>query len=966
MKWQFTNPLYLALLLPAAGWLLWFHWKSDVQTAAWRRWTALVLRGVVVVALVLAMAGLQWLHPREGMNVIFLLDRSDSIPSSQQEAARRYVNDAAKNKKKEDRVGLLVFGGEAAIETSPAETVDPNNTKILAVVNSERTDIAAAIRLGTAAFPEHGQKRLVLLSDGNENLDNALSAMMSARPLGVTLDVVPLGTQRTNDVAVQKLSLPGRVKKGQTFDARILVTADQPQDGLLRIYRNEAYLGETAVKLDKGKNLFTLPQTLEEPGFYSYRVTLEAAGDGVPQNNKAASFINVRGEPRVLLVSANPEEDRELARVLRAAALEVRHLEVAGLSGSLAELQSYETIFISNLSAGDLGRDRMKLLESAVRDFGVGLVCVGGDQTYAAGSYRGTPLETTLPVNMELDSKKVLPRGALALLMHGMEFPGANQTARETALAALSNLGPQDEMGVLLWDGNERWLFQLAPVGDKKAMGKAIAGMNQGDLPSFHNLMTMGYAALKNSKANLKHLIIFSDGDPNPPTDELLDQMVKERITISTVMIGGHVMPDRMIMMAEKGRGRFYDVPQGNAANLPDIFIKESAVVLKSAIFEEPFQPKVAAASEVVRGIQPGEYPALLGYVCTTPKGRAEIPLVSDKGDPLLAHWQYGLGRAVAFTSDAKSRWAKNWLGWDKYRQFWAQVAQWSLRRLENADFATEISVDKGEGHLGVDAVDENGEYRNFLDLQAVVVSPKGERQTVPLEQTGPGHYEARFPTREVGTYVVNLLEVRDGRPRGSLVLGASVNYSPEFADPDPNANLLKQLADYGGGRVLDPSDPADNPFLHDRQRTFQPKDLFEWLLRLAILLFVADVGVRRIQVDRDEWARATATLRNWLFFWQGRQRPLEADESLAALLARRGQVRSRTTAAKPAEPSPDLFKPRQAPAPAKPPETSSPSPAPLPAAPPAPDSPAAAPPAAASVTDRLLEAKRRAQRKKS
>ena len=152
---------------------------------------------------------------------------------------------------------------------------------------------------------------------------------------------------------------------------------------------------------------------------------------------------------------------------------------------------------------------------------------------------------------------------------------------------------------------------------------------------------------------------------------------------------------------------------------LPQIFIKETAVILKSAIYEEPFKPQVRSASEVTRGIAAADYPQLLGYVATSLKPRAETPLLTHKGDPLLAHWQYGLGRAVAFTSDARAKWGKNWLGWERYRQFWSQIAQWSLRRLENADFTSEVVVDKGEGVISVEALDEKGNYRNFLNLQA-------------------------------------------------------------------------------------------------------------------------------------------------------------------------------------------------------------------------------------------------------
>jgi Ca-activated chloride channel family protein len=957
MNFQFTNPGWLFLLPVALAWVVWLTLKSDVQLSPWRRWTAFALRFVIVVALVLAIAGLQWLRALDGMNVLFVLDRSDSVPSSQQEAAREYVNKAFADKKSVDQAGVVVFGAEASIESSASPMLDVK--KIHAVVGTERSDIAGALRLGTAAFPEVGQKRLVLLSDGNENIGEALSAVLAANPLGVSIDVVPLGVSRGHDVSVQKLSLPNQLKKGQTFEVKIFAQADKPQSATVRLYRNDQMLGDQKVELTAGKNLFTFPQTLTEPGFYSYDVALEGSDDLVAQNNRATSFTNVRGDPSVLVISSDLPADANMIEALKSARLEVKAKDITGFPSSLAEMQSYDAIFLSNIAAGDLGRDLMRLLQSAVRDFGVGLVCVGGDQTYAAGGYRDTPLEATLPLDSELSSKKVLPSGAMVLVMHGMEFNNGNQVARDTAIAALDALGPNDELGVILWDGTERWLFPLTKVGDKKEAGRKIAGMNQGDLPSFQNVMALGYEGLKKSTANLKHMVVFSDGDPGAPTGELMQSMMNDKITVSTVLIAGHAGPDTMISIADQGRGRFYDVR--SASQLPQIFIKEAAVILKSAIFEEPFKPQVASGSELIRGIGATEYPTLQGYVATTAKARAEVPLVSEKGDPLLAHWQYGLGRAVAFTSDAKAKWARQWLGWDKYKQLWSQIAQWSLRRLDNTDFTTDVSVEKGDGRISVDALDAKGNYRNFLNLQTIVVSPKGERQTVQLEQTGPGHYEAKFPTREVGAYMLNLMNIQDGKPAGTQPLGASINYSPEFNATEPNLNLLRRLAESGGGRVLDPAIPSDNPFLHDRKKTFQPRDLWEWLLKLAIILFPLDVGVRRIHLDREEWLRATQNLRRWLFFWKGAHRPLEADESLAALLARREKVRSTQTA--PAvEPNPDLFRPER------------PASVPLPGAPGKADveqrEPVAANPAQsekpeeASTTSRLLDAKRRAQRR--
>lgn len=956
MNFHFTHAIWLIALVPALAWVLWLAVKSDVQTSVWRRWTSGALRLLVLLLVVLAIAGLQWLRPIEGMNVFFLLDRSDSVPSAQQDKALEEARKFADTKELVDNAGVIVFGSEAAIEYKP--NVAMSKEKVQAVIGAERTDLGAAIRLGTAGFPETGQKRLVLMSDGNENIGDAMAALVASKSLGVTLDVVPVGALRANDLSVQKLGLPSNLKKGTAFEAKIFVQADHATPATIRLYRNDQYLGEQQVQLEEGKNLLTFPQKLNEPGFYNYDVRVEAQGDVLPQNNRASAFTFVRGEPRLLVVSSDPEQDETLVQALQSLKMEVRVIQPANFPGSVAEMQDYDSIFLCNVAAGDLGRNNQNLLESAVRDFGVGLVCVGGDQAFAAGGYRNTPLETMLPVSMELDSKKVLPSGAVVLVMHGMEFANGNQVARDCAQGVLAALAPQDQMGVILWDGNERWLFPLAKVGDKKAMSSKIAGMNQGDMVSFQGVLEKSHQALKECTSNLKHIIVFSDGDPGPPSDSLMQAIAGDKITVSTVLISGHFPPDTMIRMADLGRGRFYNVTKPE--ELPQIFLKETAVILKSAIYEEPFKPQVRAASEVIRGIGAAEYPQLLGYVASSSKPRAETPLWTHQGDPLLAHWQYGLGRAVAFTSDAKPRWAKSWLAWEKYRQFWTQVAQWSLRRTENADFSTDVSLEKGDGVINVEALDSEGNYRNFLNLQAIVVSPKGERVIVPVRQNGPGHYEAKFPTKEPGVYAVNVVEMDGGKVVAQQTAGASINYSPEFIDPEPNYNLLRRLAETGGGKLLDIRNPADNPFLHDRAETFQPKDLWEWLLRTAVILFVLDVGFRRIQIEREDWLKFVATVKGAVMFWRPKPKVAKSDESLSALLARRDAVRAETT--KPAEERPELFQPTQ------------PISMPLPGTEPKsePTKPIAEsqteeqkPAQEGSTASRLLEAKRRAQKKK-
>ncbi|HEY1171232.1 MAG TPA: VWA domain-containing protein [Verrucomicrobiae bacterium] len=912
MNIQFTTPYWLWALVPGAVWVLWLAIKSDAQLSPWRRWLVTSLRLMILLCLVLALAGIQWKQPKEGLNVFFLLDRSQSVSPEQQERALKYVNETAKGKTLSDRGGVIVFGAGASIETMPNPVVEL--PQVQAVISPERTDLGAAIRLAAAALPEHGQRRLVVLSDGNENSGDAMAAVLAAKPLGVTVDVVPLSLSRGGDVSVQKLTLPSKLKVGQAFEVKILLHSDREKAASVRLFRNDQLLGEQPVQLTQGKNLFAFPQKLEEAGFYNYQIQVDVPGDTIPQNNKATSFASVRGDPTLLLVSADPAQDANLAEALRSSKLTVKHVAVEGFPETLAEMQSYDSIFISNIASGDLTMDMLKLLEIAVRDFGVGLVCVGGDQTYAAGAYRGTPLETILPVDVELSSKKVLPPGALVLVIDksGSMDGEKLELVKSAAIGAVRALGDSDYVAVIAFDGQPVVVAEMQKASNRTKIERSISGIVSGGGTAMYPPMVRAYEMLHETRASLKHVIVLTDGESQPGDFEgITKKMAAEKMTVSTVAAGEYIDGALLQSIANAGKGRFYHVR--NPTQIPQVFIKETAVILKSAISEEPFQPRMVASTEVVRGFGNGEFPTLLGHVATEPKSRAELALVTGTGDPLLAHWNFGLGRSVAFTSDAKPRWAKNWMGWSKYRQFWSQVAQWSLRKLESANFNAEMTVEKGDGVLTVEAMDDKGDFQNFLNLEATVVSPKGDRQRVRLEQTAPGHYEVRFPTKEVGAYVAQLSQMKDGNVMAGQVVGTAVNYSPEFEATETNIRLMQQLAEAGEGRVINPQLNSDNPFVHDRVKTFQPVDLWEWLLKAAILLFPFDVGLRRIHLDKEEWMKATATLRRWIFFWKPQgHRPQEADESLAALLNRRDQVRATQKPAEPVVVNPGMFQPKE------------------------------------------------------
>ncbi|HVV02490.1 MAG TPA: VWA domain-containing protein [Verrucomicrobiae bacterium] len=875
---------------PALAWVLWLAWKSGVSISPARRWFSASLRTFVTVAIILALSGVEWMSAIQGMNVFYLLDRSDSIAPRDREAAAEWINKTTSRKESRDRAGLVAFGADASIESLPG--IDLDARRLQTVVTPDHTDIGAAIRLAAAAFPEFGQRRITLVSDGNENEGDALSAAALARGLGVSVDVAPIGSAEKTDVYLERLDLPSNVAKGQTFQVKAFVHADKAGPGTVRLYRNEQYIGEKAVQLDAGKNLLEFSQTLPDAGFYTYDLRLDAAFDAVPQNNRAFGFTRVKGTPQVLLISSDAGADAPLARALQSSDLNLVVKGTSAFPGSLAELQSYDSILLCNVASGDITRDQQRMLETAVRDFGAGVVCVGGDQTYAAGAYRGTPLADILPVNVELSSKKVLPPGALALVIDqsGSMTGDKLDMARQSAAGAVNALGPNDYVAVIAFDTSPHVVVEMRQARDRKKIIDEIMGIGAGGGTVMYPAMERAQEMLRGVKASFKHCIILTDGISAPGNFEALTHsMASDRITVSTVGIGPEIDAGLLQNIANAAHGRFYPVPSPEL--LPQIFIKETAVVLKSAIDEEPFAPKLVAGTEPVRGFSPGEFPPLLGYVVTEARPRAETPMVTSKGDPLLAHWQYGLGRVVAFTSDARAKWGKDWLTWPKYQQFWRQTVQWSLRRLENADLTPEITMDRGKARLTVEALDAQGNFRNFLNLDARVAGPGGTTRELRLAQTGPGRYEASFPALESGAYLCNLLQTENGKVAASQLIGASLNYSPELLASAPNLNLLRRIADITGGKVLDPDSPASNPFLHDRGETRQPHDLWQWLLRVAIIFFVLDVAVRRVQPDWEEWGK----LWQRVLKFPRLRRDSAAEEakpaSLDALLARRNQV---------------------------------------------------------------------------
>lgn len=863
LPFSFEEPqwLWLCMLVPV---LVLVSLRSLAGLDPVRRVLAVAVRSLVIVVLAMALARIVKVTRNDDLTVLFLMDRSSSVDKSQGEV-EQYIYDVSKHAKPDDRVGLIDFASGAYLEQLPMRGgySDQLLGRLPAVPNPDRTDIASAIRLAMAMFPHDTGKRIVLVSDGNDNMGDVLTEAQRARADGVVIDVVPLWYRHENEIYFDRLMVPTYAEKGEQVPIRMLIHSRRRASGRIYLEHNgrEVPLPEeyARVELAPGNNPFIikLPVRTSGPQRFNAEFYPEAESmDEITANNRATAFSVVPGKRKALILSTDPQHDEPLLDALHKENVQAEIRDVTEGEVNLLEMMSYSTIILANVPASMFTDEDQRTLATYVKDLGGGLIMTGGDEGFGAGGWIGTPVEKVLPVTCEIKHKKIIPRGALVLIMHSCEIARGNVYGKQVAKKSVDTISSRDYIGVLAYSWSPmgvNWEVPMQLATNKNRIKNRISAMKIGDMPDFQSTMSMALKALKATDAAQKHVIIVSDGDPQRPTKATLDGFVKEKITISTIGIGygSHCMDQSLRDIADKTGGRFHACR--NPRNLPKIFVKESKVIRKPLIIDEPFTPQVRFAfSDLLVGLRPDEaIPQLGGLVLTSLKPMAQVPLVrasKDGDDPVLAHWQYELGKTVAFTSGNWPKWGHQWTRWSKFAKLWAQTVRWSMRQESPANFETFTRIEGDRGRVVVEALDKNADYLNFLQLPSVVINP--DQSTTPLvfSQTGPGRYEATFSTDQTGQYIANVGIRQNGESQGSLYAGVALPFSPEYRELTTNEALLRQVQETTGGRLLDRNPETDQVFSRDLPPTVSNRSLWDWTVAWLLLpLFLLDVASRRL-----------------------------------------------------------------------------------------------------------------------
>ena len=873
---RLTQPLalLLLLLLPVIAAM-----GSPAPGSGRRRDTvALGLRLLLMLLVIASLAGLEIRQPVHDLAVVFLLDHSDSMPVEAKSDALGFIRTALGAMGPADRAAIVVFGAEALVERAMSSS--QALARIESVPDPTQTDLAEAIRLGLALFPSDAGRRMVILSDGVFNDEQADRAAGFAEAMNVELVAVPFETRPSVEIALTDIEAPDHLRQGERFDLVLNIEASAATSAEVRVFADGALVASGVHELTRGLQALRIPLQASEPGFVRYQVQIAPQADTYYQNNELSAFTRVLGPPRILIVAPiegerigltderRPDESSYLKAALEASGYLVDQVRPAQVpSGDLSGLAAYSGVILVDVPARQLTQRQMRNLQAYVRDLGGGLVVVGGPTSFGVGGYYRTPLEETLPVEMQIEDQARRPSLAMVFVIDRSGSMSSSsggapkiELAKEAAARSVELLFPGDRVGVVAFDDSASWVVEMTDVGDSQIVVDAIGSLASGGGTDILAGLQAVARVLPQDSAAVKHVILLTDGGANPSgIPELVSQLWTEHgISLTTIGIGSDAA-DFLADLAVLGGGRYHFAP--DPESIPAIFTEETALVSRSYIVEESFFPEQASPSPILTEIQ--EIPALHGYVATSAKDLSQVVLASPDGDPILALWQYGLGRSLAFTSDATARWAVDWLSWQGYVSFWGQAVRAVAGQLEDSLLQVEVVTEDGAARVQVEASSEAGDYQNGLQLQVSVIAPDGSSEQYVLRQVAPGRYEAAIASGPPGAYLIRVVDVSGESTLPATVAGWVLPYSSEYQVTTSGSQSLVELVQSHGGWV---NEGGPDQVLGRRPTAeAAARPVRSWVLPLAAILLVADIAARRLVIGRSELLRGWTVVRRRL-----------------------------------------------------------------------------------------------------
>ena len=851
MDWEY--PRLLLMIVPALALLMWFDARTTHPMSSGRRRWLLMVRALMVALAIAALASPAKVLKSTAQAVVFVLDHSRS--QGEEGLGRVY----AKAKELSEglaagvEVGFVSAGAEPEVlEVPGGDGFDFEMRTEVMERTGQQTNLSAAVAMAQGLFPAGAARHVVYVGDGQETRGSVEDAARDAAVTGVTIHAAAVAGEQRPDVRVVKV-IPSqtRINEGASLKLGATVESSLEGTGTVKLYENGLEVESQDLSVAVGEDVDVVFQRVpEKRNIYNYRVVVSGfEGDSIPENNEALTIVDVRGKPLVLYVEGESAEAAYLREAMAKEGIRLDYRGAEAMPQTLREMAGYDAIILSDVPAHQVGEAAMTGLRDYVEELGGGFVMIGGMNSFGVGGYYRTPIEDVLPVKLKAPDQEEFQSSALALVLDrsGSMSGQKIEICKSAAVASAELLSKKDYIGVYAFDSNVHVIVPMTRVTSTSTISGQIQTLTAGGGTNVMPGMVQARLELGKVKAKIKHMIVLTDGQTSGQGYETMAaQCRSEGITISTVAIGSGSQVGLLQRIAAAGGGQAYTTMDPSA--ITRIFTQDTMTHTGRMIREEAFEPAQVERHPMLRSWEELEAPALLGYVKTNRKATAQVPLVTDTGDPLLAHWRFGLGKVTAFTSDAKSRWAGLWVaGWPGYSQFWAQVLRETARAPQGQNMDLRLEEDGESVRVMVDLLEDAGTFRNDADVKADVFfipanalgSSMKLASTKTLYQEGPGVYSGSFRPDQAGVYLVRARS-------GARMVSAGVVHNPssEAATGRTNDALLERVCEISGGAFLGAEGSGELELTGAAVSNYI--ELWPYLTMVLLGLFFIDLMIRR------------------------------------------------------------------------------------------------------------------------
>ena len=806
-------------------------------------------RVIIVTMLILAMCNISICFRTKDSSTIFLLDLSHSM-SNYKDETKAFVKNAIEASPSNNKIGIVTFGENQEIEQFLTYSKGFNDIQTSPIGNT--TNIEEAIKFSLSIFKDSDYKRIVLVTDGKENQGDLLETSTYFRDNQVDFQVYKIDSEQVEDVYIEDIDILDKVAIGEEFSVTVNIKSNIKTKSKISIYSGREKKSEKEIDIEKGENTFLFKDIQHKGGFKPYKVVIEPENDGISYNNEYTTYTNIVSKPESLVIQGKAGEGKGLEENLKAIGSSYTIINPSAAPRSINELIEYKGIFLCNTHIDDLPKGFLDNVESYVKDYGGAIITTGGDNSYALGGYKDSVFEDILPVSSDKKGKNEIPEISLTLVLdRSSSMLSSDQgsfskisLAKEAAIRSLDNLRETDNIGVVTFNTGYNWVVPMQKLSNIEEVSDKINSIIAEGGTSIYSALNEAYQKQKESSAKIKHIILLTDGQDGMGQNEyktLVNDIKKDKITLSTVSIGADSNNQLLEWISANAGGRYYH--SDIYTDVPRIFANEILISTGEYLINEEFTPKISAHHDILNNIiEEGKFPSLFGYVGTSIKNTAIEIMTSHMDEPVLAAWQYGIGRVVSFTSDVNGQWSKELLAFDKTPQLFSNIISWTMIDYDNSG---NLSITQEGSSAKVQY--ETNNHEDNKKVKGAYTFEGNTTSEFELKEVSPGKYEGRVPMSDLGFYSFNITEELQGNTIASQLGGFAYQYSPEYKFQEQSNSLLALVEDTEGKII----NSVEDIYEIKSNKGYTKKNISNLLLIIAMLLFLFDITYRRLGLKK-------------------------------------------------------------------------------------------------------------------